>query len=119
MRGLGGKNPSQTSLNVCLSNHFSNRRNCGRPQKFDSDKFAEFLKTVPRKKRRTLRDLQEASKISIGSVHRLVKMSTRVKPHTSALKPKLTEENKMARVAYSLDKRLPTGLYGEILDNTH
>ena len=42
-----------------------------------------------------------------------------LRPHTSSLKPMLTDVNKMARLEFCLNERGPNGLYNAMFDRVH
>ena len=67
-----------------------------------------------------MRDLASNLQIPLVQVHRLVHHPEKgIVPHTSALKPMLTEENKLNRLAFCLDERGEHGLYKEMFDRIH
>ena len=112
--------PPNFSLNeelVCAQN---SRKNCRRNKIWNIQDIQEHIKVIPHKKQRSMRDLASNLQIPLVQVHCLVHHPEKgIVPHTSALKPMLTEENKLNRLAFCLDERDENGLYKEMFDCIH
>jgi hypothetical protein len=49
----------------------------------------------------------------------MINQEKRLHPHTSALKPMLTDVNKMARLEFCLNKQGANSLYNSMYDRVH
>jgi len=85
--------------------------NSGRRQIYDREALAEALSALPIRKRRTLRAMAKRLGLSKSTLHRMVGEDDKfILPHTNKLKPTLTEENKLTRLAYAaLEVESPDG----------
>ncbi|KAF5188963.1 Transposase, Tc1-like protein [Thalictrum thalictroides] len=63
---------------------------------------AEQVMTIPLLKRQNIRSLAAQLNISKSTAHRICKANKLIKPHSNAIKPFLTSENKVQRVRYCL-----------------
>ena len=91
--------PPNFSLNEELVRSQNSRKNCGRNKIWNIQDIQEHIQEIPHKKRRSMRDLASNLQIPLVQVHRLVHHPEKgIVPHTSALKPMLTEENKLKEV---------------------
>ena len=74
--------------------------------KHDRDEIRDRIKNIPLKNRGTYRKLARALGLPKSTVHRIAKDKTRpnvINVHTNAIKPRLTEENKLSRILYAID----------------
>ncbi len=80
--------------------HFLHSKNRGRTHVCWPDKtILDHAKSIPILQWRMIKDLAHILGMSIGTTHKLVKEDVFQK-HSSALKPLLTEENKLLRIAW-------------------
>ena len=92
------------SLLLDRSFYESNRKQTGRKKKWDVEALKEEVRTNVRlTDRQNLSLLSKNIGVPYSSLHRMLRTG-HFRRHTSALKPHLTEENKVARVAYALDE---------------
>ncbi|KAK9742268.1 hypothetical protein RND81_03G160200 [Saponaria officinalis] len=63
----------------------------------------ETVRSIPLFKRSSVRSLACAMNINSSTVHRLIKKG-KIRAHSNAMKPQLTEGNKIARVQWVLDR---------------
>ncbi|MCH99189.1 mariner transposase [Trifolium medium] len=76
----------------------SKKVNCGRKRvQVDFDR----MRDIPLKKRTTVRDLSTELNVSLGTLARYIK-SKRIRKHSNAIKPLLTEENKKGRLQFCI-----------------
>lgn len=73
--------------------------------KWDTDEMVKETKAIPRKKRKTYRALATRLGMPKSTVHRMKQKRKVFVRHSSALKPTLTDVNKLARVSYALEQR--------------
>ncbi|KAF0722802.1 hypothetical protein Ae201684P_015971 [Aphanomyces euteiches] len=73
---------------------------CGRKKIYTQDAVTEIVKEVPQKQHTTMRDLVEASGLSMGTIERNTKLGT-LRRSSSRLKPLLTETNQLMRLIFS------------------
>lgn len=85
------------------------KQNSGRPVMYDRVELQKALEEVPEQDRSTLRDMSRSLGVSLCTCHQLVRYDKVIMPHTSALKPILTEENKLQRVLYAMERVQPSG----------
>ena len=78
----------------------SRRKNCGRRSNYNLDEISAAVENLGIEKRRTIRDVAEQVGVPKSTLHRLMKQTGFLRPHTSAVKPILTDENKNARVEF-------------------
>jgi hypothetical protein len=76
---------------------------CGAKKKYNPDDVLVALKQIPKRHRRTLRSTASHLGVSYSTVHNLRKNKS-IRPHISSLKPHLTEQHKVARLAACLDE---------------
>jgi hypothetical protein len=81
----------------------SGRKQSGRHMKWDIMELKEAVRNLRLTERQNFRMLARNVAVPLPTVHRLFKKGV-FRRHTSALKPFLTEENKVARVAYALEE---------------
>jgi len=83
----------------------------GRPILYDREALCEAAAELPYHQRKTMRGLAGALGISVYTVWKLIRKEKVINPHSNAIKPFLTEENKVMRVAYAANEveHLPTG----------
>jgi hypothetical protein len=99
---------------------FSRRGNRGCPRVYEAtEEFLECVKALPISQRRTLRDLGSSFNIGKSTISKLVHDGA-LRKHSSAIKPMLTEENKLQRIEWCVDHiDQHTGRYSEMLDVIH
>ena len=80
------------------SSYFKPKHNSKRKgkYKFDRSELRQTVKNLPFKERKSFRDLAIKTGISKTTLHRMTKKEKVLKVHSSALKPTLTDEQKMA-----------------------
>ena len=78
----------------------SRHKNSGRRSKYDIPEISAAVENVELSKRQTIRDVAEQIHVPKSSVHRIMKKTGFLKPHTSAVKPTLTDDNKDARLLF-------------------
>lgn len=80
---------------------FSSRyvQNAGRKRSIELS--LDKMKEIPLRRRTNIRSLAKALEMSRSTVHRRIKEGC-VRPHSNAVKPSLTEENKKARLEFCL-----------------
>jgi hypothetical protein len=78
--------------------------NSGRPQLYDRAELQLQLSELPLSDRRTMRSLAGKLGISVWSVWRLCTVENIIMPHSNAIKPWLTDENKETRFLYAADE---------------
>ena len=71
--------------------------------KWDVSALKELVRNLRLTERQNFRMLSRNLSVPLPTVHRLFKMGV-FRRHTSSLKPFLTEENKVSRVAYALEE---------------
>jgi hypothetical protein len=76
---------------------------CGRKSVYDPDEIDAAMKAIPVTDRGTMRATAKNLGVALGTVHKFKKIGL-IKAHTNAIKPLLTEENKMMRLSYALDR---------------
>jgi predicted DNA-binding protein (UPF0251 family) len=92
------------SLLLDQSLYESNRKQTGRKEKWDVEALkAEVRTNVRLTDRQNLSLLSKNIGVPYSSLQRMLRTG-HFRRHTSVLKPHLTEENKVARVAYALDE---------------
>ena len=79
----------------------------GRSKLYNRKEVRKDIRNVPLKKRRTFRSLSVAIGVPPSTLHRMTKEEGLLKKHSSALKPTLTEENKVSRVLACIDEVYP------------
>ncbi|XP_026428378.1 uncharacterized protein LOC113324270 [Papaver somniferum] len=81
------------------------------------------IKLIPLRKRTTIRGIAHELNLSTSTVHRLIKNGN-LRPHSNALRPGLTDENKIGRVKFCL-KMIDKGMdqssnsFIDMLDRIH
>jgi hypothetical protein len=81
----------------------SGRKQTGRNMKWDVTEMKEAVRNLRLSERQNFRMLAQNIAVPCPTLHRLFKRGC-FRRHTSSLKPSLTEENKVARVAYCLEE---------------
>jgi hypothetical protein len=66
----------------------------GRKRLYDRAGLPSALEAVPMEQRSTIRDVSHALQIPKSTVHRMVRVDKVIRPHTSAVKPLLTDQAK-------------------------
>jgi transposase-like protein len=97
----------------------SKKNQRGAKKKWDEDEVKEIIKAIPAKKRRSYRALAGQLEIPLSSVWKMKKKV--VVRHTNALKPRLTDDHKIARIEYALSMRNPQdkSKYQDMYDMVH
>jgi transposase-like protein len=83
--------------------------NTGIQQKWDRESMVEALIDIPRHKRKNIRGLAGALGMPYSTVHAILKNEDVIVAHTSAIKPTLTDKNKVDRLLYAADRVDLTG----------
>lgn len=95
------------------------KQNCGR-KKHDRQIQLNAVTTVPWNQRSTLRSLSHAIKIPRSSLHDLMKRDAKIKRISSAIKPLLTEKNKIERLKFCLSMvDSATGFFDTMYNQVH
>jgi len=117
------KNFGTSNVNQALSMptvKFSHHGNRGRQCIYIPGRgMIKCIRSIPVSQRRTLQDLSGILDVSLGTTHHLVKDGDIFCKHSSTLRPTLTEENKLLRIAWCCDHVDHTGHYSEMLDIIH
>lgn len=79
----------------------------GRRQQYDRNALREQVRSIPFKDRRNFRQLATATGVSKTLLFNMMKIEKIFKRHSSALKPTLTDEQKVARYNYCLEEIHP------------
>lgn len=108
---------SYSTGNRC-ANVDSLKKNCGRKRKDYTENFAR-MKDVPLNKRSTLRSLSFAIGIPKTTLFGIFKRGKTIKRVSSAVKPYLTDTNKLERLKFCLSNVLSTGLFIDMYDYIH
>jgi hypothetical protein len=98
------------------------KRNSGRPRKWNHDEVREAVKLIPLFQRGTIRTLAAALGIPKSTLHDMKcdKDDPVIIPCTSALKPTLTEQHELLRACYCVSKIDPvTRLYDSFYESVH
>ena len=93
-----------------------------RNKKWNADEIREAVKAVPHHQRRSLRLLAGALGIPLSTLHRMKNNDddTVIRPHTSVLKPLLTNEHQFQRVCYaSMHLNGNDHLYDDFYQHVH
>ena len=90
------------------------KANSGRPPVYDRKGLQEALAELPSHERGTIRDMSRQLGVSIGLCHTLVRTEKVILPHSSAIKPFLTEHNKVQCWLYALE-RIHHGKHGQLM----
>lgn len=96
----------------------SGKKKNGASLKYDREALREEVKDLPLHSRTSVRALSENLKISVGTLHTMIRKDGVLRPHSSSVKPSLTEENKLHRVHFCLEQR-DGMLYEEMYDRIH
>ena len=91
----------------------------GRPLKYDREQFCESIKVLPLARRRTLRSIANGMGLATGTVFTMMRKDKVLRPHSSAIKPTITEEGRLVRVDFCLEHRGLNGLYKDMFDRVH
>ena len=87
------------------------RASNGRPIKYDREAMIEAIGALPVAARTTICDIAGHLGISPSTVHRVIHKEELLWVHYNKIKPVLSNENKVQRIEYCLDKRdITTGL---------
>jgi hypothetical protein len=79
----------------------------GRKAKFDRKDLRKKVRRLTFKERKNFRSMAVATGVPIATLHRMLKKEKVFRRHSSALKPILTEENKVSRVMFCLEEAMP------------
>ena len=80
------------------------QENSGRNKMYNREEVMEALEAVPASSRATMRSTALALGVSVRFVHSLVRDEKVIHPHNNAIKPYLTEQNKLFRLMYASDR---------------
>lgn len=95
---------------------------CGPKVFYDREAVRQAILDVPTHQRRTIRSLSVATGISTTTLHRMkYEDDCVIYPHSNAIKPSLTEENKLTRFLYAVDfiDKKGHGVYSAGYDTIH
>ena len=95
---------TSTDGRVDVSRRFSKR--CGR-KRVDID--FTLIMAIPLRRRTNIRSLSSEMKVSKSTLHRRIKEGA-IRPHSNALKPQLTDQNKQVRLNFCLSMLEPESL---------
>jgi transposase-like protein len=105
LKRLWKKSPdTRASGRVCIADYVSRKKKNSRPAVYNTQEFAEQLKSIPLSNRKTIRSVAAHLGIAPSTFFWWVKRDRFFRKHNSALKPSLSEEHKVARVMYVLDE---------------
>lgn len=79
----------------------------GRKPKFDRGELRKKVRLLTFKERKNFRSMAVATGVPPATLHRMLKKEKVFRRHSSALKPILTEENKVSRVMFCLEEAMP------------
>ncbi|KAF0698312.1 Aste57867_11065 [Aphanomyces stellatus] len=71
----------------------------GRKAKFSKEEIIEIVQEVPEEQRSTMRDISEATGLSVGMIHRNLKTGA-IERQSTRLKPLLSDEHKLERITF-------------------
>lgn len=94
------------------------KKKCGRKRKDYSENLAT-MKNIPMNRRGSIRSLSAAIGIPKSTLFDVFKRGNDFKRISSAVKPYLTEQNKLARLAFCLSKVRPDGYFQDMYDYVH
>jgi transposase-like protein len=98
---------------------FSRKKFCGRSSIYDSDDIASAVKQLPLNDRKTYADLSQNLGIPSTTLHDIIKKTGCLRPHTSSLRPSLTDDNKQARYDFCIDHLDDGGSYKDMKHIIH
>ena len=90
----------------------------GRKVMYDIHTLKNEISQIPLSKRKTLRDVANTLSV-LTSVVQKMKASGELKPHSSALRPMLTEENKINRYLYCCNEVRRNAIMNDMFDRVH
>ena len=85
---------------------------------YDIHTLKNEISQIPLSKRKTLRDVANTLSVSTSVVQKM-KASGELKPHSSALRPMLTEENKINRYLYCCNEVRRNAIMNDMFDRVH
>jgi hypothetical protein len=99
----------------------SDKKGNGSGPKYDPEELQATVLDMRCRRRRTVRALASGLQISKSHLHRMIKKEGILIPHSSTLKPKLTEYNKLERVDFCLSERSDNdiGRYRDMYNRVH
>lgn len=99
----------------------SSKKDNGRKQLYDREALQEAMEEIPSYERGNLRSLANALGVSVKVVWKIKMNEKVIHPHSNSIKPFLTDENKLHRLAYAADHVIDvdgekkwSGMYEEI-----
>jgi len=97
----------------------SRKKQCGRKRKYQYEEIVARVKNLPFEKRTNLRSMSAQLEIPLGTLHTM-KVKGWLYPHTSIIKPALTEEHKKKRVEFACSEVDPVkGEFSDMEDCIH
>ena len=81
---------------------------------YEREDLQEALAALPLHGRGTIRDLSHQLGVSVGICHTLIHIEKEILPHSSAIKPFLTEQNKLQCWLYAME-RIHHGKNGQMM----
>ena len=107
-------NPNHTNFfDVSSKTHLG-----GRKVMYDIQTLKNEIFQILLSKRKTLRDVANTLSVSTSVVQKM-KASGELKPHSSALRPMLTEENKINRYLYCCNEVRRNAIMNDMFDRVH
>jgi hypothetical protein len=98
----------------------SKKKARGRKPIYEKDKISQHVRDVPLNNRKTMRGLAAGLGVSLTTVFRWTHdKEPSLKMHGSAIKPTLTEDNKVQRALFALEHRGAHGKYLDMYDRVH
>ena len=99
----------------------SGKTSNGSAPKYDCEELQATVLQMRCRRRRTVRALASGLEISKSHLHRMIKLEGVLVPHSSTLKPKLTEYSKLERVEFCLSERRDDdqGMYRDMYNRVH
>ena len=96
---------------------------CGKWRKWDREEVRQRIKDAPTHLRRSLRKLATATGIPKSTLHNMKeKEDDVIRPHSNAIKPTLTETNKLTRLLYCSEHIIPgedSWVYDDYYNSVH
>ena len=104
---------------IPFPNNLQRKSGSGRPPKYDMEELRACVLTLSLRQRKTVRDLAAGLSIPRSTMQNILSNPANgFRRHTSALKPKLTESNKLERVLYAIGKTNGE-CYGSMEEEVH
>ena len=108
----------EMALNRNRAFQITRKKGSGRKWKITTEELQEKVKSVELHKRRKVRSLAKAIGIPKSTLHRCLRLGL-LQRSTSAIKPILTDANKVARVAWARSKVEEDGRFNDMMNEIH